>query len=882
MKKNFAIYLLIIGFVFIQIVENASKIPVGVVFNEHDQEVYNRISSLAREYILNKLQKNLEYDIVEHVEIVNSKNSTKDTRSLLCNQLSNGIISIIGQISRTDYQWLSSFCSTYRVPFIGLDNHYYINTNYSISLMPDILPALISLIQHYQINQLVYSYDDRNGGNRLKQLIKMQTKNRIQNLNIICFYLGNPYNSNDLLEAIEITTSSSSSQQVHRRYIVLDFHEVDTYRIVMDKIKYHGMTTANYHYILLTLDAKSVYTNFFPNGGLHGTFFSLPSYESLNNNNNQALLLLYQNYINSIKDVHLRNVPFIESLVIADAWETLLRTINLTLNSINETHQQRYLTTNIDCRGNGTKSWSFGKFHFKTLLNINFQGLTGNVQFSRKTGQRKNYMFDIYRATRNDRPKNIGFFRAPTTLEIVDKSPYDFLMALDNRTRLVVTIFEEPFMMLKRKNGSNTVNETSIPRGTIIDPSLVEGYCADLAHVICHDKLKLPYKFLIETKYGSEIKKGVWNGIVGTLVNRDADLSIASLTISGAREKIVDFSKPFMDFGISIMIRKPVKQKSGAFSFIPPRSIEIGIFAIVSYLVFRIFSFLISRSSSYLCRFDSKLVGVGRNKLSIQDAFILSLSVFMHKNVHLLPISVSGRMTKTAWCCFNVIIVLLCTINFVAFSRFKSTVTAIQTIDDLAKQTEIRYGTIRNSSTMAFFNKSTSTTFKKMWNFMEQHKDDVFVASNHEGIEKVRLSNGKYAFLTESTFNEYANARLPCDTMRIGENLNTKSYGIATPLGSDLRAAISTAVSELKESGFLESLKQKWYYERSECTKYSQRTATINVVNVASMFYILIMSFGIAMVITILEFLLKVKIRSRRFKQQPDTSISNIRDNETT
>ncbi|CAF3684332.1 unnamed protein product [Rotaria socialis] len=55
-------------------------------------------------------------------------------------------------------------------------------------------------------------------------------------------------------------------------------------------------------------------------------------------------------------------------------------------------------------------------------------------------------------------------------------------------------------------------------------------------------------------------------------------------------------------------------------------------------------------------------------------------------------------------------------------------------------------------------------------------------------IKKVRRSNGKYSCLTESTFNEYANGRLPCDTMRIGDNLNRKSYGTATALGSNLCA----------------------------------------------------------------------------------------------
>ncbi|CAF5163041.1 unnamed protein product, partial [Rotaria sp. Silwood1] len=92
-----------------------------------------------------------------------------DTWSILCIQVSNGIMSII-------------------VSFLGLDNHDYIKNNYYISLMPDVLPALIGFI-------------------RLEQLIQMQTTNTIQNLNIISRYLENPDDSYDLLQNIDMITN---------------------------------------------------------------------------------------------------------------------------------------------------------------------------------------------------------------------------------------------------------------------------------------------------------------------------------------------------------------------------------------------------------------------------------------------------------------------------------------------------------------------------------------------------------------------------------------------------------------------------------------------------------------------------------------------------
>jgi hypothetical protein len=245
--------------------------------------------------------------------------------------------------------------------------------------------------------------------------------------------------------------------------------------------------------------------------------------------------------------------------------------------------------------------------------------------------------------------------------------------------------------------------------------------------------------------------------------------------------------------------------------------------------------------------------------------------VRFHFNCLSIQFDILGRVVTSAWWFFSLILVSSYTANLAAFLTVEKLVTPIETVEDLANQTDIRYGTLRGGSTMAFFNKSTLPTFERMWKFMQQHKGDVFVTSNREGIEKVRRSKGKFAFLLESTLNEYVNERLPCDTMRIGENIDAKGYGIATPLGSDLREAINIAVLELTESGFLERLKQKWYYERSECTnvgaKDSKQSTALNLANVAGMFYVLIIGLGSAMVIAFIEFLFKAKIDSTRLNQ---------------
>lgn len=73
---------------------------------------------------------------------------------------------------------------------------------------------------------------------------------------------------------------------------------------------------------------------------------------------------------------------------------------------------------------------------------------------------------------------------------------------------------------------------------------------------------------------------------------------------------------------------------------------------------------------------------------------------------------------------------------------------------------------------------------------MSTAEPSVFVNSTEDGVERVRRENGKYAFLAESTTIDYMNQRPPCDTVKVGSNLDSKGFGVATPLGSDLRLLV--------------------------------------------------------------------------------------------
>lgn len=128
-----------------------------------------------------------------------------------------------------------------------------------------------------------------------------------------------------------------------------------------------------------------------------------------------------------------------------------------------------------------------------------------------------------------------------------------------------------------------------------------EGYAVDLIHEISR---VLGFNYTIrltpDGQYGSQNRDTKeWNGMIGELLNQKADLAIADLTITYEREQAVDFTMPFMNLGISILYRKPIKQPPNLFSFLSPLSLDVWIYMATAYLGVSVLLFILARYFKY-------------------------------------------------------------------------------------------------------------------------------------------------------------------------------------------------------------------------------------------------------------------------------------------
>lgn len=162
------------------------------------------------------------------------------------------------------------------------------------------------------------------------------------------------------------------------------------------------------------------------------------------------------------------------------------------------------------------------------------------------------------------------------------------------------------------------------------------GFCVQMLEQIAR-MCNFTYSIkLVDDGYHGAIVNGKWNGIVSELIEKKADLAVAALTINFQREQVIDFTKPFLNLGISILYKRPQKKTPNLFSFLSPLSIEIWLYIIGAYLVVSFMLYVIARFSPYEwenphpCKLDSGFV---QNQFTIMNALWFTIGSLMQQGL---------------------------------------------------------------------------------------------------------------------------------------------------------------------------------------------------------------------------------------------------------
>uniref|UniRef100_T1JJ21 Glutamate receptor ionotropic, kainate 2 n=1 Tax=Strigamia maritima TaxID=126957 RepID=T1JJ21_STRMM len=750
-----------------------------------------------------------------------TSDDTFHTTKKACKLIQSGLVALFGPSNPLLASHIQSVCNALDIPHIEARLDMKVNDReFSINLYPSyelLGQAYQDVIQYLNWRKLALIYEDDFG------FIKMQ------------HLLRSSYNIDVLIRHATPSTYRTVLKTIRGKGYNNIF--VDTHKENMDlflrTILQLQMNDYSYHYFFTSFDADTFDLEDFKYNFVNMTAFRIVDFEHP----------LVRQILGDMEKFQPKGHQIVNKMSVIETEPALIYdAVHVFARGLHNLEQGSTLRiANVTCEDE--IQWNDGISLYNYINAVEFHGLTGKIQF--KEGKRTNFKLDVIKLKQNAIDK-VGEWTPTGGINVTEPGAF-YDGSVPNVTLIVTTIEEIPYVMVKKDN--ITGNER------------FDGFCIDLLKVISSI---VGFKYRIELvpdgKYGAPDKEtGEWSGIVRQLLDKRADLSVAALTINYARESVIDFSKPFLNLGIGILFKAPTGQPMQLFSFMNPLAIEIWLYVLCAYMLVSLTMFIVARFSPYEWNNPHPCLSEPdyfENNFSISNSFWFTIGTLMQQGSDLNPKATSTRIVGGIWWFFTLIIISSYTANLAAFLTVERMISPIENADDLVEQNEIAYGTLEQGSTMTFFRESKMDTYQKMWRYMESRKPSVFVSSYEDGIKKVL--DGNYAFLMESTTIDYFVQR-NCNLTKIGGTLDSKGFGIATPIGSPWRDKISLAILDLQEKGTVQMLYNKWWKNtgetchREEKSKESKASA-LGLNNIGGVFVVLLSGLALAIVIAILEF----------------------------
>ncbi|XP_022827829.1 glutamate receptor ionotropic, kainate 2 isoform X5 [Spodoptera litura] len=783
--------------------------------------------------------------LLAQVETISPQDSFHASKRV-CHLLRSGVAAIFGPQSAPAAAHVQSICDTMELPHLETRWDYRTRRESClVNLYPHpaaLSRAYVDLVRAWGWRSFTIVYENSDGLVRLQELLKAHGPSELP---VAVRQLPDSHDYRPLLKQIKNSAES---------HIVLDC-ATERIRDVLQQAQQIGMMSDYHSYLITSLDLHSVDLEEFKYGGTNITALRLLDPERAD----VQRVVRDWVYDEARKGRKLQlghttakeNMTFIktETALMYDA-------VHLFAKALHDLDTSQQIDVRpLSCEAEDT--WPHGYSLINYMKIVEMKGLTGVIKFDHQ-GFRSDFTLDIIELTRDGLQK-AGTWNSSEGVNYTrsyGENQKQIVEILQNKTLIVTTILSSPYCMRREASEKLTGN------------AQFEGYAIDLIHEISKILgFNYTFKLAPDGRYGSynrETKE--WDGMIRELLEQRADLAIADLTITYDREQVVDFTMPFMNLGISVLYRKPIKQPPNLFSFLSPLSLDVWIYMATAYLGVSVLLFILARFSPY--EWDSPRncldePPVLENQFTLLNSLWFTIGSLMQQGSDIAPKAVSTRMVAGMWWFFTLIMISSYTANLAAFLTVERMDSPIESAEDLAKQTKIKYGALKGGSTAAFFRDSNFSTYQRMWSFMESARPSVFATSNKEGEERVVRGKGAYAYLMESTTIEYVVER-NCDLTQVGGMLDSKGYGIAMPPNSPYRTAISGAVLKLQEEGKLHILKTKWWKEkrgggscRDETSKSSSTANELGLANVGGVFVVLMGGMGVACVIAVCEFVWK-------------------------
>ncbi|KAI7989910.1 Glutamate receptor 2.7 [Camellia lanceoleosa] len=320
----------------------------------------------------------------------------------------------------------------------------------------------------------------------------------------------------------------------------------------------------------------------------------------------------------------------------------------------------------------------------------------------------------------------------------------------------------------------------------------VTGYCIDVFDAVM---AALPYAVPYEyVPFGASNGKSNWtyDDMVYQVYLGKLDVVVGDTTIIANRSQYVDFSLPYTESGVSMIVPIRDNRRKNAWVFLKPLTWELWVTSFCSFIFVGFVVWVLEH------RINEDFRGPPSHQTGSIFWFSFSTMVFAHKEK---VVSNLGRFVVIIWC----IVVLILTQSYTA------SLTSMLTVQQLTPTSTDVKELINNKENVGYQKGSFVYGLLKRIGFDDNtHK----VYSSPEELDEL-FSNGSIAAaFDEIPYTKLFLTKYCSKYTTVAPTYKTDGFGFVFPIGSPLVHDVSRAVLHVTEGDKMVGIKRAWFGQR--------------------------------------------------------------------
>ena len=330
------------------------------------------------------------------------------------------------------------------------------------------------------------------------------------------------------------------------------------------------------------------------------------------------------------------------------------------------------------------------------------------------------------------------------------------------------------------------------------------GLCIDILEWLALH-LNFTYSLVLpaDGEWGSEVN-GSWNGLVGLMERREADMVVAPLTNTWMRQQVMDFSTyAFVIDTKTVLFRAPTTTGSLSGTLFRPFQWVVWLCIICAMVLVAFATSVFLMTSNTIGRSGSTKSKSALETLWVAGKVILRQNITSSEMFCSMPCK---PVLIGAWL-FMIIICATYSAKFVALLSVPKLHLPFNTVEEMATQTQYKYGFLGGGVYVEQLRDANLSLYQKLWrNIKTFEKTDPDVMSKNHTLLMQKVQRENFGYIMDSFYADYEIAR-NCGLTKLKKSFSSvQMTSIGLQKNSPYLHTVDLAMAFIIDQGLL----QKW------------------------------------------------------------------------